>query len=171
LLEVAVAILLLSIGVLALAKVFTDGMVYMATAQADLIAKEKANEAVESVFAARDTRIIQWDQIRNVSRGGIFLDGPQLMYACGPPAPPNDGIVNTADDTVCPLDSIILPGPDGVLGTADDVRVPLTNFTREIEIRDVQGNPSLRRVRIIMRYQAGRLARQYILISYISAFS
>ena len=44
-------------------------------------------------------------------------------------------VVNTDDDGLIP-ESIPQPGVDGLLGTADDVALNLTNFTREIEIRE-----------------------------------
>jgi len=103
--------------------------------------------------------------------GGVFLDGPQNMYTICTSAPANDGLVNTADDQRCAMESIVTPGPDGILGTADDQTVRLDFMTREIEIRDVAGDPNLRRIRIIMRYRAGRLTRTYTLTTFISSFA
>jgi hypothetical protein len=78
-------------------------------------------------------------------------------------------MANTADDAQCSLDSIVHPGPDGLLGTGDDELVPLSNFTREVEILDVA--PSLRRIRVIVSYRATRLAREYVLTTFISSFA
>jgi hypothetical protein len=167
--ETVIAIVILMFGILTLSAVFTQGMVFMSVSQADVIAKQKATEAIEGVFTARDTRVLTWAQIRNVSNGGVFLDGPQRLYSPCTTNPPNDGLANTADDTLCPLDSIVLPGPDGILGTADDQIMPLLDFTREIEIRDVA--PFLRQIRVIIRYRASRLTRQYILTTYVSSFA
>lgn len=175
LVEVVVSILILSVGVLALIQVYFTGMAMMSTSKWEVIAKEKAAEAVESVFTARDTRVLQWAQIRNVvgagAGGGVFLDGPQPLYAVCTSAPANDGLINTADDTLCPLEAIIEPGPDGLLGTADDVRTPLTMMTREIRIRDIAGNVNLRTIDVIVTYRVGRLQRQYVLNTYISSFA
>ncbi len=175
LVEVIVSILILSIGVLALIQVYARGMTVMSTSKWDVIAKEKASEAVESVFTARDTRVLVWAQIRNVvgagAGGGVFLDGPQPLYAVCTSAPVNDGLINTADDTRCPRESIVEPGPDNLLGTADDIRTQLTMFTREIRIRDVVGNINLRQIDVIVTYSVGRLQRQYVLTTYISSFA
>jgi hypothetical protein len=56
-------------------------------------------------------------------------------------------------------------------GAPDSIKMPLTNYTRQIVITNVIGNPGLRQIQVIMRYTAGRFQRQYILTSYISRFS
>jgi hypothetical protein len=167
LVEAVVALGVLAVGLLMLAQVFTLGLGLLASAGPDIIAREKATEAVESVFTARDTRTITWTQIRNRegesgSDNGVFLDGQQ-----GLKTPGADGLVNTPDDGA--VEALVQPGPDGQLGTSDDLTVPLTQFTREIEIRDVNAN--LRRVRVIIRYQAGRFRREYKLETFISSFA
>ena len=166
LIETMLAIIVLTSGLLSLAAVFTEGVALMSVSQMDVIAKQKATEAIESVFAARDTRVLTWARIRNVSEGGIFLNGPQPLHTeCAA----NDGIANTADDAACPRDSIVDPGPDGLLATSDDRFMPLTSFTRELEILDV--GPNLRRIRVIVHYRASRFARDYVLITFFSSFA
>jgi prepilin-type N-terminal cleavage/methylation domain-containing protein len=162
LVETMISLIILGGGLLALAAAFSQGMILMATSHYHQIAKEKASEAIESVTAARDTRIITWARIRNVSNGGIFLNGPQPLRARG-----LDGLVNTADDGA--VESGVLPGPDNILGTGDDITAPLSGFTREVEITDLA--PNLRQIRVIVIYQVGHLSRQYQLVSYISSFA
>ena len=162
LVETLMATVILCGGLLALATAFAQGMIIMMSSHPHQVAKEKASEAIESVFTSRDTRIISWARIRNVSRGGIFLDGPQALRGSGP-----DGLVNTADDSTQECET--LPGPDNQLGTADDIVTPLSGFTREVEIRDISAN--LRQIRVIITYQIGNLTRQYELVSYISSFA
>lgn len=160
--EMLIAITILSVGLLGTAALFMEGMLQAATGQSDNTAKQKASEAIESVFAARDTRLITWTQIRNVSNGGIFLNGPQPINNPGA-----DGLVNTSDDGL--EENIVLPGPDGLLGTSDDIARPLTLFTREIEISDL--GIHLRQVRVIVRYRVGRLNKECVLVTYISSFA
>ena len=160
--EVMMAIIILGGGLLALATAFAQGMVVMTTSHYHQIAKEKASEAIESVTTSRDTRVIAWARIRNVSQGGVFLDGPQPLRSQGP-----DGLVNTADDGA--MENGALPGPDGILGTGDDVAFLFDGFTREIEIRDISAN--LRQIRVIIRYQIGDLTRQYQMITFVSSFA
>jgi hypothetical protein len=168
LVEAAVAILVLTIGVTAVAAVFASGLRFMGSSQDDLVAKIKAQEAVESVFAGRDDQSLTWAQILNVkggsgADGGIFLDGP---YPVNDPGP--DGLVNTADDQPGNMEYIVQPGPDGVFGTADDVQVPLAKFSRQIQIRNVALN--LRSLTVTVTYNSGGLNRTYTITTFISPF-
>jgi hypothetical protein len=144
LVETMISIIIMGGGLLALALAFAQGMVTMSTSHSHQVAKEKAAEAIESVNTSRDTRVITWNQIRNISSGGVFQDGARQIRVPGP-----DGLVNTADD--------------GALDPA------MTDFTRQIEIVDLA--PNLREIRVIIRYQIGSLQRQYRLVSYVSSFA
>ncbi|HVB38083.1 MAG TPA: prepilin-type N-terminal cleavage/methylation domain-containing protein, partial [Vicinamibacterales bacterium] len=124
LIETMIALGILATGLLGAAAIMTTGMQRLAGSPAQVIATQKAAEAIESVFAARDSHVLTWAQIRNVkgasgADGGVFLDGPQPLKLPGP-----DGLVNTADDGA--LETVTNPGPDGVMGTADDQVVPLS---------------------------------------------
>lgn len=171
LIETVVAMMIVTFGLMALAQAFVLGMSHMATSSSDVIAREKAREAVESVHTARDTRIITWAQIRNVPNGGVFLAGERPLLVAGP-----DGLVNTADDgqlggSSNVFEEIVAPGPDNTLGTGDDVHTPLTTFRRTIQITDIPGSPSLRRLTVTIRYVVGNQTRTYTLTTFVSAFS
>ncbi|HYA96332.1 MAG TPA: prepilin-type N-terminal cleavage/methylation domain-containing protein [Terriglobales bacterium] len=171
LIESMIAIVVLTVGVIGVALVFVRGYSLMGNSQDDLIAKVKAQEAIESVFAGRDDQSLSWSQILNVrgssgSDGGIFIDG-----ACPINDPGPDGIVGTADD--CPNGNpeyIVLPGPDGVYGTADDIQVPLTKFSRTITIRPVGTNTNLRSITVTISYDSNGITRTYSITTYISPF-
>ena len=182
LIEVMIAMFILAVGLLSLLALFAQGVASMQFAQEDMIAKQKAQEALESVYAARNTQQITFDQIRNVSDPsgtGIFLDGWQNMLEPGP-----DGLVGTADDGTSPnppcpntkLECVVLPGPDGLLGTADDVYLPLSNFQRQILIgpffnADGSINPDLRQITVTIRYSTINMqARQYSVVTYVSSY-
>ena len=178
LLEAFVAMIIMTVALMALAQVLYAGIAVAATSTPNLIAREKAREAVESVHTARDTFIIQWAQIRNTAAptgcpagttgngGGVFVqsDDTEPMLAPGP-----DGLVNTADDD----DVEVLPGQDGEFGTSDDV--PLTGYTRQVMICDVDGNPDLRQIIVTIGYEGsnafGERRRQYRLVTLVSRFS
>lgn len=179
LLETVIAIVVLTFGVLALVAILTEGVLHVATAQSHLIAKEKAAEAIESVFTARDTRVLTWAQIQNLSNGGIFIDGPLPMSLAGPdglintgdenlPSAGPDGIFGTGDDGPG-LETMVLPGPDNMLGTADDEFRPLAEFSREIRITNV--GPNLRQLVVVVNYRVGRLQLNYTLTTLISSFA
>jgi hypothetical protein len=165
LVEAVVAMTVLMIGALGLAQVFVLGMVHASTSQANLIAREKAREAIESVHTARDTKTITWAEIRNAGGGGVFLNGPQQLWNAGA-----DGLVNTADDQLTNTLQSIAPGPDGVLNTTDDLRA--TDFTRDIAIQDVAGMPTLRQVTVIITYRVGSVTPPpYRLVTFVSSYS
>lgn len=168
LIEAMISIIILSFGVLSLAGIYAQGIMYASLTQYDYIAEKKAEEAVETIFTARDTKVLSWAQIQNVAQGGVFINGPQPLLDPGP-----DGLVGTADDNVNLPDSIIIgPGPDGILGTADDVVVNLNPWmNRTIAISAVTGETNLRQITITINYQVGKIQRSYTLISYISAFA
>ena len=56
----------LTVGMVSLLGVFGLAMASTQTSQQDMIAKQLANEALESVITARNTAQITWDDIQNV---------------------------------------------------------------------------------------------------------
>jgi prepilin-type N-terminal cleavage/methylation domain-containing protein len=172
LLEAMIAIVILSFGILSLASVYAQGIQVASLTQFDYIAEKQAEEAVETIFAARDSKLLAWTNIRNVTgaggvNDGVFMVGPRPLLAAGP-----DGLFGTLDDDAAnPTVVIVNAGPDRILGTADDVVMSLTNMTRTIAIVDVVGSTGLRQITITMTYTVGRMTRQYTLVSYIAQFS
>jgi hypothetical protein len=168
LIETAIALGVLTVGALGAAAVFTQGMESTRSAPGDLVATQKAQEAIESVFAARDSHTVTWAQLRNVTGtgadGGIFLDGALDIRDPGP-----DGIVSTADDAAEPIESTTYPGPDLLVGGADDTIATLAGFTREIAIRNLTAD--LRSITVTVTYRAGRAVRTYTLTAYISNYA
>jgi len=181
LLEVLVSMLLLVVALTGMAQVFLLGTVHALGSSPNLLAREKAREAIESVHTARDTRTITWAQIRNETprmcagvaqpagwnnAGGVFIDGAQPggLHQAGV-----DGLINTAGDDEEPLESVLHPGADGLLNTADDRREFLSQFTREIWICDRSN--SLREIQVSVRYVVGGITRTYRLTTYISNYS
>jgi prepilin-type N-terminal cleavage/methylation domain-containing protein len=172
LLEAMIAIVILSFGILSLAAVYAQGIQVANMTQMDYIAEKKAEEAVETIFAARDSHLLLWTNIRNVTglgggNDGVFLVDPQPLLAAGP-----DGLYGTLDDDKSNPDVVILdPGPDKILGTSDDVVMSLRNMTRTIAIADVPGESGLRQITITLTYTVGSTSRQYTLVSFIAQFS
>ena len=181
---------ILMVGLLGLAQVFYFGMAIVGTSSAQLIAREKAREAIESVHTARDTRTITWaadpqrqrarrarpSRRRDAAGRGVTppaaASSSTASSTCWQPGP--DGLVNTADDAA-PAEE--MTGPMAARqhrsGTADDI--PLVGVPREIAICDVNGNPNLRQIAVTIRYNGstavGIQRRTYTLITYISSFS
>lgn len=170
LLETMIAALVLVVGLVALAGLFGHSLNFLQYTREDLIAKQKAREALEAVYTARNDATVGFAGIQNVSNGGIFLDGLQPLFLPGP-----NGIVGTVGQTGI-LDRQILPGKDGILGTADDVILPLNNFRRQIAIQpmiDANGNvsPDIRQIIVTVQVTSPyRGARNYTLSGFVSRF-
>jgi hypothetical protein len=176
-----IAIVILMVGVLTLVAVFATAVASTQNAQENLIARQKAEEALESIFTARNTQQINFAQIANVANGGIFTDGATQLFSAG-----SDGLVNTLDDVPFPANGVCsagpecipLPGSDGILGTADDVPMSLANFTRQIQINPVLEldgvtvNPNLKQITVTVSYSTGGspVPRSYSVNALISAF-
>ena len=168
LLESMMAMVILSLGVLSMASFFTQGLRSSNRVQIQYIAEQKAQEAMETIYTARDTQTVPFAQIANVSKGGVFKDGPQPLWAPGP-----DGLVGTADDDSTNPDVIITgPGPDGILGTADDTTIPLNPWmTRTIAITPVTNYTNMVQITITINYTYQGQAGQVQMVSYISSYS
>jgi prepilin-type N-terminal cleavage/methylation domain-containing protein len=168
LLETMIAMAILSFGILTLASFFGQGLKNSNQVQIQYIANQKAQEALESIFTARDTQLVSFASLNNISAGGVFKDGPQPLLAPGP-----DGLVGTADDDANNPDVIITgPGPDKILGTADDTYIPLNPWmTRTIQFASVNGYANMVQVTITVNYNYNGQAGQVRLVSYISSYS
>ncbi len=183
LIEVMISMLILTIGSLGLLGVFGLAVKAAQTSQQDMIARQLASEAIESIYTARNSSELGWSQIANVSNGGIFVNGFTNIMCAGP-----DGIVGTGDDTTCltaagatcpsgGVKCLSEPGPDGVMGTADDVIVPLNGYQRQILITpllDGNGNPiqTLSQVAVTIQYNVAGLTtpKQYVINEYVSEY-
>jgi prepilin-type N-terminal cleavage/methylation domain-containing protein len=183
LVEVMIAIAVMSIGLLAVVGAIASAVATTQTAQEDLVARHKALEALESIYTARNSQQVGFSAINNTGNGGVFLAGAQPMMCAGP-----DGLVGTADDvacvtsggTTCPNSGVecwVLPGPDGVLGSGDDQTMSLANFQRTISITPVllsngSTNDNMRAVAVSVRYtRDGLPARTYTVNGLISRYN
>ncbi len=172
LIEVMIASFFLTVALTAVAMTMTQGVMAVYISQDQLIAKQKAQEAIESVFVARNTQEITWAQIQNTNvTGGIFLTGYQPIRNMG-----LDGVANTADDAADTAETITYPGKDGLLGTADDVTVTLTVFDRQITISNVllpnnSVDPDIRRIDVDVRYSIRGIQKTVRVSSLISRFA
>jgi hypothetical protein len=176
LVEALIAIMLLTIGVLGLAHVFAVGLGHLAGSSARLVAREKAREAIETIHAARDSRVISWAQLQNendpgdcpeaagvaTQGGGAFLNGFQALNQPGP-----NGVVNTALPEGMDPEPEKGPGPNGRLGDDDDA--DLLNFEREIHVCTVA--LGLRRVDVRIRYRAAGRWLTYSVTTLLSSRS
>ena len=142
LLEVLIAMAVLVAGLISLAYGIGVGLAVVQMSTMDTIAREKAREAMEDVFTARNTSTINFSQICNIPTSGnnpnncLFVNGFTPMYTAD-----SSGLVNTtAAATQNVLETYVTPGPDGILGTADDVTYNLSGFQRSIQVTAVSSS-------------------------------
>ena len=182
LIEVMIATVIMTVGILALMASFATAITATASSQEDLIARHKALDAMESIYTARNSQQLPFASINNIANGGVFKSGAQQLLCAGA-----DGIVGTADDAACTapdtgaacpggVECLVLPGPDGVLGTSDDITQGLSNFTRTITFNQVllpsgAVNSNLIAVTIAVTYiKPGWPARTYTVNGLISSY-
>ena len=172
LMEVMIAIVVLTIGLTGLAAMLGDALTYMQGSQNAFIAQQKVEEAIESIFTAKYDNTITFASIANTNSvpPGIFLAGPQPILQPG-----TNGLVGTAAGAGANPEYIINPGPDGILGTADDIKVPLWNFTRTIAIAPAPcaavGQTNVTTVTVTVNYTSGRVPHSYSMQTCVSAFN
>jgi prepilin-type N-terminal cleavage/methylation domain-containing protein len=177
LIEVLISMVILTVGLLGVLATLEYAMAATQTSQEDMLARQVASEAMESIFNARDTSQLGFSAIANTTNPpGIFIGTPSPLLCAGP-----DGILGTADDAPCMtasgaecpnggVECLTEPGPDGILGTADDVIISLNNFTRTITITPY--NQTLNLVTITIVYTVPNLGhtKTYVFSEYISYY-
>jgi Tfp pilus assembly protein PilV len=173
LLEAVISMAILTVGLVAMLASFAVAVGSTGTVQLDTIARQKATEALESIFTARQTSQVSWDKIQNVSSGGsgIFTTGLNALTDPGA-----DGLDGTADDV--PAGNITVPGATGTTqgSNASSVVISLSNFKRQIQISNVTNsdgsvNPNLRQVTVTVQYPASTgKTRTYVVQALISAY-
>ncbi len=163
LLEVMMAVFVSVIGLVSLLALFSQSVFTMFLVQEELIAKQRAREAMETIYTARNTQG-SFADIETVADGGIFEDGFQPLKVSG-----LDGLIGTADDGA--VETILLPGPDGLLGNGDDINRTLTNFERQIEISAVGSYSDLKLITVTVRFTTSQgWQRSFQASSYVSRY-
>jgi len=156
LIEVLIAMAVMVTGLLAVAYGIGLGMEAVQMSTMDSIAREKAREAIEDVFTARDTAAVNFSEICNIPTSGgnpnncLFVNGFTPMYTAD-----SLGLVNTTAAALNSIETYQTPGPDGILGTADDVFYSLTSFQRSIQVTTLSssdGYTILAQVTVTIQY-------------------
>jgi prepilin-type N-terminal cleavage/methylation domain-containing protein len=164
LIETMIAITVLAVGLIAVLSAFAVAVGSTQNTHLDAIARQKATEAMESIFTARQTDQITFSQIRNTDAvpPGIFTAGFTQLTTPGA-----DGLDGTADDGA-PL-VVMVPGRDGTMAT--QVAVDLSNFKRQILITDDPTNANLRHVTVTIQYAVPQgYLRTYSVQALVSSF-
>lgn len=156
-LEVIFAIMIMTIGVVAMLSAMSLAMLREAEADSKNVARHITSSALESIFAARDLRnanpLNNWDAINNDTvTGGIFMTGftPVRLDAGF------DGINGTADDAC-------VTGQNCTVGANTNSSAEIRGFKREVIINNIveTGIPNIRKkhIKIIVSYAVGQQIR------------
>lgn len=156
LLEVVIAMAIFVIGIVGVLSLFSYALVTMHATEENMIARQLARDAMESVYGARNSAQYSWPAIRNHAAGGIFVDGATSVTDPGP-----DGIVNSVNSTEN-ISSITTP---------DGKKRYLKEFKREVAIKSVTDADDVRQVDITITYPVGGIIRSYVVSSYISQWN
>lgn len=172
-LEAVISAAIVTVGLVALLAVFAVAVGSTQTIQLDTIARQRATEALESVFTARETAQVTFAQIQNQSAGGpgIFASGMLPLTDPGP-----DGLEDTADDV--PPAPISVPGSTGSMTGANPstTQISLANFQRKVQINNVTDaignvNANLRQIVVTIQYPISNGSlRSYTVQALISSY-
>lgn len=167
-LEMVVAMIILTVGLLALAASIGYAMTVSNRGRNITNTKLLVASMLEEMETLRNTEQLTFGQIAN--QGAVDNAGAPRVFAGFPTGfqpisinPGPDGIFGTADD-------LINPGPDNVYGTGDDFTDPtggIAGYSREIVITNLSAN--LKRIQVTVRYNdAGGQLRNLIGVSYLN---
>lgn len=164
LLEMVVAMLVLTIGLLGVASAI--GYALMASNRGRGITNSKMLivSALEQMETLRDTGQLNYAEISNSQVQGSTFRGFPSDFRPVSTVPGPDGVFGTADDLSTAA------GADGYYGTADDT-IDWTRarpgVTRQIIITDL--NPLLKKIQVTLRYSPnGNEVRELVGISYLN---
>ncbi|MEZ5345849.1 MAG: hypothetical protein R2681_09880 [Pyrinomonadaceae bacterium] len=165
--EVMIAIVILTVGILAQLSALTFSMIRVRENEQRNSARQIASSAIESIFAARDMGSINglsnWNAVNlsSTTADGIFVPGWHPIRR----DPGQDGIHGTNDDA-CFFNAECV-----VTGYTNSSAVDL-NFEREIVITDIvePGFTKVRKKRIDVkvRYFVGQLLREEVISTVIA---
>ena len=167
-LEMVVAMLILTVGLLGLAGSIGYAVSVSNKGRNLTNSKLLVVSLIEQMETLRNTEQLTFGQIANqgqVDNSGsarTFIGFPtQFQSLSINPGP--DGIFGTDDD-------LISPGPDNIYGTSDDVVDPtwiVSGYQRQISITNL--SPNLKRIQVTLRYpDAGGHLHDQVGVSYLN---
>ena len=155
LIEVMISMVILMVGLLMILALFAKGLSATQYAQQDLIAKQKAREQLEAIYASRNDSRVAWNQIQGTPTG-IYLTGFQPLYAVNPSS---TDIMGTTFHTAA-LDTFVTRDPGG---NFQFVQLTSPKWQRRVEIINDPNDTNLRMITVTVRVQAPGLgARNYV---------
>lgn len=156
LLEVVIAILILTIGLMGTAAAITYALQFSTLSKNLTNAKLVIVSTIEEVESLRNTRRLDYKQIENAGNvdntdSPNFFNGFSSGFKPISTDPGPDGVSGTDDDLST------APGADGKWGTSDDVidsSRARGGYSRQITITNLAGSDTLKKVEVRVRYPA-----------------
>ena len=171
LLEVLISMFVLTVGLVSMLGVFATAMAATQSAQQDMMAKQLAQQAMETIYTARETANLTWDQIQNVGGAGspgIFRTGLQAIKQPG-----TDGIYGSINDGASAAsDHDFARDRTGLSELSDDIIMGLTNYQRSITHRRTRLRLTCdrSRSRSSTPLPASKFPKTYVLSGFISQY-
>lgn len=151
--EVIVAIMILTIGLIGTAAALTFALEFGAISKNVSNGKLVIVSSIEEIESLRNSHSLEFKQIENVGNvdntnvennfGGFSTGFQPVSLNPGP-----DGVNGTDDD-------LVNPGPDGSFGTGDDYVDPgliRSGYTRQITITNLPGSVTIKKIEVRVRY-------------------
>ena len=163
LLEMVVAMLVLTIGLLGVASAIGYSLMASNRGRGVTNSKMIIVSTLEQMEMLRDTGQLNFQEISNTQvTGSAFIGFPSDFREVST-SPGPDGIFGTADD-------LRSPGPDGYYGDSDDFTDPsLARPGVKRQILITQLNPLLKKIQVTLRYTPnGNESRDLVGISYLN---
>jgi prepilin-type N-terminal cleavage/methylation domain-containing protein len=165
LLEMVVATLILTIGLLGVASAIGYALMAGNRGRGVTNSKMLIVSVLEQMETLRDTGQLSFLEISNTHvPGSPFTYFPTTFLPVST-IPGPDGVFGTADD-------LVVAGPDGVYGTGDDFTDPTKarpDVTRQILITGIPNQPLLKKIQVTLRYAPnGGEQRELVGISYLN---
>lgn len=160
LLEMVVAMVILTIGLLGVASAIGYSLMASNRGRGVTNSKMLVISILEQIETLRNTRELAFEEISNTQVAGSSFTGFPYNPAVFRPVstePGRDGIFGTADDLW------------GASGTTDIMSKARPGVTRQIEIIDFPSNPYLKKIKVTLRYSTGDgKQRDLVGISYLN---
>jgi Tfp pilus assembly protein PilV len=165
--DVMIAIVILTVGILAMASALTTSLIRSYESEKRVVAKQLALSTVESIISAKEIKradvIEGWDSIRNIQTNSQPINGI-FMTGWRPVREENgwDGVAGTIDDA-CDA-----PGSCAVANRTTNSSPVIKGVERQIVITDVEdperpsppNEISRRRIDVTVRFSVNQAVRQ-----------
>jgi prepilin-type N-terminal cleavage/methylation domain-containing protein len=166
LLEMVVAMLVLTIGLLAVASAIGYALMVSNSGRGITNSKMLVVSMLEQMETLRDTGQLHFEEISNAQVTGSSFTGFPNTFLPVSRTPGPDGVHGTADD-------LISPGPNGTYdtGVSDDFTDPSLarpGFTRQVLITTLSTNDYLKKIQVTLRYTENGRVRDLVCSSYLN---